>query len=257
MIPAFITVSLDAKPLLSRRPPPLPAIPFPHQFARLCCAVALVVLSGAALAQTVLPQSDLRYILSASVTSDYVTNGVSQSGGNPSFQPFFEMDWRGFYGGVAVSYVRVNNNRTEFDLYFGHRHRLENGVFFDLSYRRFLLNDSGNCCGEAKARVIFPVGETVGAELLLAYNHNLDVFNRRARLLWDVTDRLNLFSTLGETSLQDNRYWNAGASYSLPGRLALTLRYEGADTGDPGLVVTLGWSTVNNDIVRLFVDPFQ
>jgi uncharacterized protein (TIGR02001 family) len=235
----------------------MPVKSVPRLIQLLYRPIAMAVLAGPAAAHTALPESDLKYILSARITSEYVVNGISQSGGKPSFQPFFEMDWRGLYGGVAISYVRLLTDRTEFDLYIGHRRRLANDIFFDLSYRRFLLNSSGNCCGEAKARVIFPVGERIGAELLLAYNHNLDNFNHRARALWDVTDRLDLFGSLGETSLNDNQYWNVGATYSLPRRLAVSLRYEGAETGDPGFIVSLGWSTINSDIARLFIDPFQ
>ena len=235
----------------------MPFAPVSRLFADLRRGLVIAALAGPAAAQDGRDPGELSYIFSASITSDYVANGISQSGGNPSFQPFFELDWRCFYGGPAVSYVRLDRDRTEFDVYLGHRRRLANAVFFDLSYRRFLLDDSGDCCGEAKARVIFPVGEHVGAELLLVYNHTLDSLNRRARVLWDATDRLNLTAALGETSGNDNRYWNVGATYALRDRLAMALRYEGADAGDPGLVVTLGWSTVSNDIARLFLNPFQ
>lgn len=221
------------------------------------CLAVVIALAGPAMAQTKLPNSELRYILSASATTDYVVSGISASGGNPSFQPFFELDWNGFYGGLAISYVRVARDRTEFDLYAGHRRRLANNIFFDLSYRRFYLNATGDCCGEAKARVIFPVGESLGAELLLGYNHTLGAFNRRGRVLWDVSDRVLVTGAYGETSNNDNEYWNIGATWNLPYRLALNLRYEGAETGDAGLVASLGWSTVSNDIVRLFTNPFQ
>ena len=236
----------------------MPFAPVSRLFADLRRGLVIAALAGPAAAQDGRDPGELSYIFSASITSDYVANGISQSGGNPSFQPFFELDWRGFYGGLAVSYVRLDRDRTEFDVYLGHRRRLANAVFFDLSYRRFLLDDSGDCCGEAKARVIFPVGEHVGADaLLVADPQTLDSLNRRARVLWDATDRLNLTAALGETSGNDNRYWNVGATYALRDRLAMALRYEGADAGDPGLVVTLGWSTVSNDIARLFLNPFQ
>lgn len=235
----------------------MPAVPVQRLLALLFRGIAVAGLAAPASAQTTLPPTELSYILSATITSDYVANGISQSGGNPSFQPFFELDWRGFYGGVAVSYVRLNRDRTEFDVYVGHRRRLANDLFFDLSYRRFWLNASGDCCGEAKARVIFPIGKTVGAELLLAYNDTIDSLNQRGRVLWDLSDRWNITATLGETSFNDNQYWNVGATYTLRNRLALSMRYEGAETGDPGLVVSLGWSNVTNDIARLLVNPFQ
>lgn len=223
----------------------------------LCSVLLMMAFAIPSRAQESLPHSDLSYIFSASIASDYVANGISQSGGNATFQPFFELDWRGFYGGLAVSYLQINRDRAEFDVYIGHRNRLANDIYFDISYRRFILNSSGDCCGDAKARVIFPVGESIRAELLLGFNDTLNSLNRRGRVLWEVSDEIILSGSYGETSQNDNQYWNIGVSYSLPNRLALNLRYEGAETGDVGLVATLGWSTVNNSFVRLFTNPFQ
>ncbi|MDK3074178.1 TorF family putative porin [Sedimentitalea sp. JM2-8] len=207
-------------------------------------------------AQTdLIPESQLRYFAGLTVASDYVNNGISMTNGLPTIQPLLELDWRGFYAGTVVSYVRQASNRAEFDFYLGYRKKLRNGMYFDTGYRRFVLNDTLDCCGEFKLRLLSPLAGDLAGEVYFGYNPQLDSFNRRGRLLWSVTDDLTASAAYGETSANQNEYWDAGVTYALTGKLSVDLRYQGSETGDVGVVVKLSWATVENSLARILANP--
>lgn len=197
----------------------------------------------------------LRYFLGLTLATDYVANGISQTGGLPTIQPLFELDKRGFYAGTVLSLVRLDTDRAELDLYLGYRRKLANGLFIDTGYRRYLFNNTGDCCGEFKLRLLSPLVGDLGGEVYLGYNPELKSFNRRARLIWAADDRLTVTAAYGETSGNQNEYWDAGVTYALTTKVALDLRYQGAESGDAGVVVKLSWATVDNSLARVLADP--
>lgn len=220
--------------------------------------IAQSVLCGNLYAQEMPSQTETqKYIAGVSFALDYVDGGISLSGGSPVVQPYLELVRNGFYVGASLSYVQIESNRAELDIYFGHRHKFANNLFFDVSYRRYILNRTGDCCGQTRARVILPIGESLGAEFRLGFNDRYDQFNRRARILWDVNDKLLVTGSYGKTSGFDDRYWNIGGVWKLRDRVSLKLHYEGSEGEDPGVVLKLSWSTIRNNVVSLLVDPFR
>jgi uncharacterized protein (TIGR02001 family) len=201
------------------------------------------------------PESGFRYFAGLTLASDYVSNGQSMTGGRPTIQPLFEVDWQGFYAGTVVSFVRLNDDRAEFDLYLGYRKALRNGMFLDTGYRRFVLNDSLDCCGEFKLRLLSPLVADLAGEVYFGYNPNLDSSNLRGRLLWTINQDLTASAAYGETSANQNEYWDAGVTYALTDKLSLDLRYQGSETGDVGVVVKLSWATVENSLARILANP--
>jgi uncharacterized protein (TIGR02001 family) len=218
--------------------------------------VSTLLLASPGEAETrVIPVPELRYFAGLAIASDYVNSGISMTRGRPTIQPLFELDWRGFYAGTVISLVRLADDRTEFDFYLGYRTELRNGMFLDTGYRRYVLNDSLDCCGEFKLRVLSPLATDLAGEVYFGYNPNLNSFNRRARLIWSMNEDLTASATYGETSSNSNEYWDAGITYALTNKLSLDVRYQGAETGDIGLVVKLAWATVENSLARILADP--
>ncbi|MEP3329847.1 TorF family putative porin [Sedimentitalea sp.] len=198
-----------------------------------------------------------RYFAGLSAATNYVSNGISLSDNKPTLQPLFEVDWNGFYAGTVISLVRKGGDRTEFDFYLGFRRKLNNGLFFDTGYRRFYLNSSRDCCGEFKFRLLSPLYGDFGGEVYFSYNPNLDSFNKRSRLIWAVSDRWTASAAYGETSSNSNEYWDAGVTFALTDTFSLDLRYQGAETGDAGLVARFSWATVQNSLARILANPLD
>ena len=128
-------------------------------------ALALGLAAGGAGAQ----EFALNY--GVALTSNYISDGATQSDDKPALQGYVEGSYGLFYGGVWSSTVdfpgdpEFGDDNLEFDLYAGVRPTL--GDFsFDLSYYRYLYDSSGDCCGEFVLIAQYPVADfgEVGVE---------------------------------------------------------------------------------------------
>ena len=79
--------------------------------------------------------------------SNYIFRGQTQSDDQPALQGYVEGAYGMFYGGVWSSTVDIDDDNLEFDLYAGVRPTFGD-LSVDLSYVRYLYNNSGDCCGE-------------------------------------------------------------------------------------------------------------
>ncbi len=91
----------------------------------LASGVAALPLTAAA------PASAQGYTFSwgGTVTSNYISRGVTQTQNRPAFQPWVEVESNGFYGGLWASNVRFgggDSDRVEVDIYGGYRWSIEN-----------------------------------------------------------------------------------------------------------------------------------
>lgn len=107
-------------------------------------AAALALLSAPAFAQS------LSFSGGLTLTSNYMSRGVTQSDDRPALQGYVELDANGFYAGLFASTVRLAPDNLEVDLYAGYRWSVNNASF-DVGYARYWYDDSGDCCGEIYA----------------------------------------------------------------------------------------------------------
>lgn len=155
-------------------------------------AVACCGLASPALAQ------DVTYSAGVAVTSNYVSNGVTQTQDGPAVQPYLEVALGGFYAGTWMSNVDFGTgDSVEIDLYLGYRTKLADLVFLDLGYARYFYDDSGDCCGEFKLSALVPVGDDFGLQAYFAYDPENDKLNTRATLAYEVSEQFALSGTYG------------------------------------------------------------
>jgi len=83
----------------------------------------------------------------ATLTSNYMSRGVTQSANRPALQFYGEVESSGFYAGIWASTVRLAPDDLEVDIYGGYRFSV-GAASFDLGYARYLYDSTGNCCGE-------------------------------------------------------------------------------------------------------------
>jgi uncharacterized protein (TIGR02001 family) len=111
-------------------------------------AMALGVSAGVAQAQ------ELSF--GATLTTNYISRGATQSNNGVAFQPWVEIEQSGFYGGVWASNVDIGGETYEIDLYAGYR--WESGATsFDIGYAHYFY-DSGSAGGEVYGRVEHDAG---------------------------------------------------------------------------------------------------
>ena len=79
----------------------------------------------------------------ADFTSNYVFDGLTQSNSGFAFQPWAEVENRGYYAGVWASNVDLGTDNWEIDLLLGYRKTHENGLFWDVG-GSWLFNEPGS-----------------------------------------------------------------------------------------------------------------
>ncbi|MEX0286248.1 MAG: TorF family putative porin [Paracoccaceae bacterium] len=219
---------------------------------------ALLTLATCSMVPTLSAAQDVNYYAGVAFTSNYISNGVTQTQDGPAIQPYFEVESQGFYAGIWASNVDLgNSDNAEIDLYLGYRTGLFNDrLGIDIGYARYFYNDSGDCCGELKFNALYELVPDLGVEAYFAYDTEAEVLNSRATLAYKVNDQLALSGVWGK--INNNReYWHAGGSYAFNGSVSLDVRYHGSTAGDPGLVATLSFATSQDTLRRLFGNQAQ
>lgn len=200
---------------------------------------------------------DLKYFTGVTLTSNYVSNGVTQSNDKPAIQPYLEVEVNGFYSGFWASSVDLPvNDKTELDLYAGYRRNYENGLFIDVGYARYFYNDSGDCCGEAKITLAYNIEDRIGLKVAVAYNPDSENFNNRLSAAYTLTETFALSGGYGKNDGYSNNYWDVGATYEFNEFVKADARYYGASSGDEGLVASLIFGSASETFGRLFTQPF-
>lgn len=197
---------------------------------------------------------EVSYFAGVALTSNYVSNGVTQTRDGAAIQPYLEASKGGFYAGIWASNVDFGTADTaEIDLYLGYRTSLFDDVLgLDIGYARYFYNASGDCCGEVKLSALVRLAPGFGVEGYLAYDPEFDVLNRRGTLAYEVNDALALSASWGTRGAGFSDYWDVGGSYAFNETVSIDARYLGSEAGDPGLVVTLSLATAQGTLRRLF-----
>jgi uncharacterized protein (TIGR02001 family) len=181
------------------------------------------------------------------VTSNYISDGTTQSNDNPALQGYVEGSYGLFYGGIWSSTVdfaddpEFGGDQIEFDIYAGVRPTL--GDFsFDFSYYRYLYDDSGDCCGEFVLIAQYPVADfgEVGAE----FDYDPVGDTRWGELagglvfaeVWEVGGAVGTDWGSEDWGEDDKVAWNAGVTRTLGDIASVDLRYHDSNY-DPGTAV--------------------
>jgi uncharacterized protein (TIGR02001 family) len=205
-------------------------------------AAALGLMAGTAAAQ----EFALNY--GVAVTSNYISDGTTQSNDHPALQGYVEGSYGLFYGGVWSSTVDFpddpvfGDDTLEFDLYVGVRPTLGD-LSFDLSYYRYIYDDSGDSNGEFVLIAQYPVADlgAVGVE------YDYDPVNDTrwgevagaltfAEEVWEVGGAVGTDWGSEEWGEDDKVAWNAGVTRSLGDIASVDLRYHDSNY-DPGTAV--------------------
>ncbi len=143
------------------------------------------------------------------LTSNYVFDGLTQTNGDFAFQPWVELEYNGFYAGAWASTVDLGTDNWELDLYLGYRDTLDSGLFWSVGYARYLYDDTGDCCGEIKLELAYPVIPTFVLGTQISFNPETDAWNRKLLASYDFSEQL---SVSGSTQADHYEWgWTNGA----------------------------------------------
>ncbi|MEO9573561.1 MAG: TorF family putative porin [Roseobacter sp.] len=227
----------------------------PGGSSRIYCLFVMVIAVCAAFPAR---SQETKYFAGIDLVSNYVSNGVTQSNDKPAIQPYFEVARNGFYAGTWLSTVDFgDSDNAEIDLYLGYRNAFENDLFLDVSYARYYYDSSGDCCGEFKLTLAYPLLDRLGVKGYVAYNPETEHFNRRLSLAYEASEKLAFAGTFGRSDFYDHDYWDVGVSYAFNNHWSLGASYQGSGSGDEGLVVRLSLASSQTTLARLLIAPFQ
>lgn len=219
----------------------------------LTCTVALIIPAS-------LNAAEGEFSGGIAITSNYVSNGITQTEDGPAIQPFFENSIDGFYVGTWLSNVDfgpADDDKIEIDVYLGYRDQLESALYYDVGYARYLYDDSGDCCGEFKALLGYEFADVFALEGYTAYNRDGSSFNSNLSFAADVGRGFYVSGLYGYKQSNKNNYWHLGGAYEITDIVNVDLRYHGADSGDEGWVFTLSAYHAASTFERLLLEPFQ
>jgi uncharacterized protein (TIGR02001 family) len=203
--------------------------------------LALGLASGAAGAQ----EFALNY--GVALTSNYIDNGTTQSDDKPALQGYVEGSYGLFYGGIWSSTVdfpgdpEFGDDSLEFDLYAGIRPTL--GDFtFDISYFRYIYDDSGDSNGEFVLIAGYPVADF--GEVGVEYDYDPVNDTRWGELaggltfaeVWEVGGAVGTDWGSEDWGEDDKVAWNAGVTRYVGEVASVDLRYHDSNY-DPGTAV--------------------
>ncbi len=184
---------------------------------------AFVIAAGLAVPTTVAAQ-DLSW--GATITTDYMSSGLTNSDNKPALQGYVELESDGFYGGIWGSTVRFpdSRDRIEVDLYLGYRNTV-GALSYDVGYARYFYNRSGDCCGEFLLSLDAEMGQGITLGSQFKYDPDDKKLNARFGGAVPLNDQIELSGGFGRLESSHN-YWDLGATYGLTDNIGVDLRYH-------------------------------
>lgn len=203
---------------------------------------AALVLPGVASAQDAFA---LNY--GVAITSNYISDGVTQTDDGPAVQPYVEASYGMFYGGVWASNVDFGDgdpDNWEFDFYAGIRHTL-GMVDVDVNYTRYVYDSSGDCCGEFVAILGYPVYDlgAVGGEFKWDPENNTTWAELAGGFylaeVWEIGGVIGTDFGTRDEGTRDRVAWDLGVTRTLTDFANVDLRYYDSNYDDATGVVTI------------------
>ncbi|MFC7705245.1 TorF family putative porin [Plastorhodobacter daqingensis] len=206
-------------------------------------ATAAGLFAGAASAQEMIISGG------ATLTTNYISNGITQTQGNPAFQPWVEVESMGFYGGAWASNVKFpdSDDRTELDLYVGYRGETFGGFGYDFGYARYFYNRSGDAGGELLASLSAQMADGFSLGTDFAYDPQAEDLTASLLVGYQGFQGLGVSGEFGRSQPNSNNFWNVGVGYDITDYLGVDLRYHDT-TSTAGIVALSG--TVTFELFR-------
>jgi uncharacterized protein (TIGR02001 family) len=167
-----------------------------------------------AIAVSSLPVAAQELSFGATLTSNFIDRGATQSANGAAFQPWVEATFGGFYGGLAFSNINSGADRIETDLSFGYRWSRES-TNFDIGYIRYYFDSTGDGGGEIYGMIEQSIGEntSVSGEIFVGHAGGLTVNNTYLAVSTGVAN--NLTGSIGVGVAGSTVYGDAGLTYQI------------------------------------------
>ena len=183
--------------------------------------------------------AQMTFSYGATLTSNYISRGATQTNGNAAFQPWAEVESNGWYAGIWASNVRFAPDSIEVDLYGGYRWAASEIMNVDIGYAQYFYNSTGNCCGELYMRGDLQAGTAnISGGIALNISGGLAFNDAHIGISTPLYGNLTGSMTFGVTGIPTT-YGNVGVSYAVNDNWSVDARYHrGANEGERFVVST-------------------
>jgi uncharacterized protein (TIGR02001 family) len=198
----------------------------------LAAATLLFGISGALAADATESTADrFDVAFGATLTTDYISNGITQSDHGPAIQGYIEPSYGIFYGGAWVSTVKFDGEAGD-EVHFYAGVRPEFGpLSFDLSLLHgYYTNELGEEWNEFDGFVEYGVNDTLKLGAGVVYNFTSEDVTPEVSASVALPHDFELSARLAyydyaDDGLHDYLTWDAGVSWTWADSVKLDLRY--------------------------------
>jgi uncharacterized protein (TIGR02001 family) len=182
------------------------------------------------LPSTVLAE-DLSFGGGVTVTSNSLSDGLSETGNSPAIQPYFEIAKNGFHAGVWATNLKDDvGNCGELDLSLGYRGETGGGIGYDLSYTQHFYDKTHAASSELAVSLGVPVSDRLSLSGEVSYDFADKTFGE------------SLGADVGRADPSASVNWGAGVGYALDDRTTLDFQVQDTATTSPLAALSVNYA---------------
>ena len=206
-------------------------------------AVAALTILATGLLPGIAAAEALTFGGGVSVTTNALSDGLSDTANGPAIQPFFEIGKNGVYAGVWASNLKdANDNRAELDLYGGYRGETAAGLTYDLGYTQQFYDKTHDLAAELAVSMGVPVTEQLTVTGEVSYDLAEKTFGQNIGAEYTPADAWTLHAAVGRTDPAAGVNWGAGVTYALDDRTGLDLQFQKTATTKALVALTMTYA---------------
>jgi len=179
------------------------------------------LVSGLALASAASAEGVNVYV-GATLTSNYIYTGITQTSDDPTLQAYVEAEIGGFYLGVWASGADFAPDTVEIDGYVGFRGEAGQ-LSYDLSLTQVRYNNTGVWSNSVALELGYAVSDQVTVSVRDSYDFKNDWNLISLKGEFAATDALSFSLLVGHDEALGGRWGEIGASYALNDTVSLGL----------------------------------
>lgn len=196
----------------------------------------LCILAAALTLPSLASAGDLALTGGLTATTNYLSDGVSLSGGRPALQPSLEVSLNGFYGGAWASTSNdADGNQVALDLSAGYRGQVMQGLDFDLGVTRHLFDKTKDSSAELDGSLDYALTDKWSLSTEVSYDLKEHTFGKTLGASYALTDSWNIYYDVGRPDPASPIVGQGGVTYALNDKVNLDLQYQDLK-GSKGLI---------------------
>lgn len=177
------------------------------------------------------------------VTSNSLSDGLSDTGNSPAIQPYFEIAKNGFYAGLSATNLKDDvGNRAELDLALGYRGETGSGLGYDLGYTQHFYDKTHAASSELAVSLGVPVTDRLSVSGEVSYDLAEKTFGESVGAEFVLADAWTLHADIGRADPSASVNWGAGVGYALDDRTTLDLQVQDTVTTSPLVALSVNFA---------------